>query len=144
MVSSYMKLSKKGLPNVLVSEERTTFLLPEIISGDLGGTILVPGIYKTSSTLFIKSGDLTLDALGDANAVWIFKTDFDLITIGGTGGNIVITGGAKPDNIFWQIGNSATIGEGTSFVGNISARKSITLNHGARVMGRMSARDFSG
>ncbi|MFA4865003.1 MAG: ice-binding family protein, partial [Bacteroidales bacterium] len=43
------------------------------VAGNLGGQTLPPGLYKSTSSLEISSGDLTLDAQGDANAVWIFQ-----------------------------------------------------------------------
>ncbi|MBK7336835.1 MAG: DUF3494 domain-containing protein [Saprospirales bacterium] len=52
------------------------------VAGDLGGTTLAPGIYRSTSTLLIQSGDLTLDAQGDADAVWIFQIASNFTTIG--------------------------------------------------------------
>src|SRR5256885_11399161 len=43
------------------------------VAGNLGGQTLAPGLYKSTSSLEISSGDLTLDAQGDANAVFIFQ-----------------------------------------------------------------------
>src|ERR1043165_9549607 len=44
-----------------------------LVGGNLGGQTLAPGLYKSTSSLEISSGDLTLDAQGDPNAVWIFQ-----------------------------------------------------------------------
>jgi hypothetical protein len=112
---------------------------PIIVSGDLGGLTLTPGIYKTASTLLIQSGDLTLDAQGDINAVWIFQIGSGFTTVGGAGGSVILSGGAQADNVFWQTGSSATIGDGTSFEGNILALTSITMNSTAVATGRMLA-----
>src|SRR5688500_3577915 len=46
---------------------------PITVAGNLGGRTLPPGLYKSTSSLAISSGDLTLDAQGDENAVWIFQ-----------------------------------------------------------------------
>ncbi|MBK9109121.1 MAG: Ig-like domain-containing protein [Saprospiraceae bacterium] len=110
---------------------------PVLISGDQGGLTLTPGIYKSTSSLLIASGDLTLDAQGDPNAVWIFQIGSSFTSIGGAGGSIILSGGAQPDNIFWQVGSSATIGDFTSFQGNILALTSVTMNSGATAEGRM-------
>lgn len=40
----------------------------------LAGSPLTPGLYRSTSSLEISSGDLTLDAQGDANAVFISKS----------------------------------------------------------------------
>ncbi len=112
---------------------------PNAVSGDIGGLTLVPGIYKTTSTLLIQSGNLTLDAQGDPNAVWIFQIGTGFTTVGGAGGSVILSGGAQAANVFWQTGSSATIGDGTSFVGNILALTSITMNSTATAEGRMLA-----
>lgn len=114
---------------------------PQTVSGDLGGTTLAPGIYTTSSSLLIQSGDLTLDAQGDQNAVWIFQIGSAFTTVGGAGGSVILSGGAQAKNIFWQTGSSATIGDFTIFYGNVLALQSITMNSGAVATGRMLARN---
>ncbi len=123
-----------------------TFLLrqlvipaPVLVAGDQGGKTLTPGIYKSTSTLLIASGNLTLDAQGNTDAVWIFQIGSALTTVGGAGGNVILTGGAQAKNIFWQIGSSATIGDYTSFKGNVLALTSITMNSHAVAEGRMLA-----
>lgn len=92
------------------------------ISGDLGGTTLLPGIYIATETVCIQNGDLTLDARGNENAVWIFQFASDFFSVGGAGGNVILTGNAKAENVFWQTERLANIGPGTSFKGNILAK----------------------
>jgi hypothetical protein len=96
------------------------------VSGNLGGLTLGPGLYKSSTSLEISSGDLTLDGLGDTNAVWIFQMATTLVTF--TGRQVILSGGAQPGNIFWQVGSSATIGGSSVFKGTILASQSITMN----------------
>jgi hypothetical protein len=48
---------------------------------------------------------------------------------------------AQPRNVFWQVGSSATLDIGTTFIGNILAFTSITLNYGASVWGRVLAQN---
>ncbi len=116
---------------------------PQTVSGDLGGTTLAPGIYKSTSSMLIQSGNLTLDAQGDANAVWIFQVASAFTTVGGAGGSVILAGGAQAKNVFWQTGSSATIGDFTVFKGNVLALQSITMNSGAVAEGRMLARNGS-
>jgi hypothetical protein len=92
------------------------------LSGDLGGTTLPSGIYKATDAVRVQAGDLTLDAKGDENAVWIFQFDSDFSTIEGSGGNVILTGNAKAQNVFWQTEHLIKIGAGTSFKGNILAK----------------------
>jgi hypothetical protein len=108
------------------------------IAGNLGGKTLAPGVYKSTSSLEISSGDLTLDAKGNANAVFIFEMGSTLVTT--VGRKVILAGGARAANIIWQVGSSATLGVSSVFKGNILAMASITVNTGASVEGRLLAR----
>jgi len=113
-------------------------LCPTTVAGNLGGLTLTPGLYKSTSGLEISSGALTLDARGDVNAVFIFQMASTLTTA--TGLHVILAGGAKASNVFWQVGSSATLGTNSAFVGTIMADQSISLNTGATLDGRALAR----
>jgi hypothetical protein len=142
-VSALLLQAKNDLTAAYLFAEGAKSPAPVTVAGDQGGKTLAPGIYKTTSTLLIQSGDLTLDAKGNENAVWIFQIASDFTTVGGAGGSVILINGAQAKNIFWQTGSSATIGDGTSFKGNILALTSITMNSGATAQGRMLARNGS-
>jgi len=108
------------------------------VTGNLGGQTLPPGLYTSATSLEISSGDLTLDAAGDPNAVWIFQMGTTLVTT--VGRQVILSGGAQAANIFWQVGSSATIGGSSIFKGNILAYTSIAMNTGATLQGRALAR----
>jgi len=103
---------------------------------DLGGLILLPGVYNNPSSFGI-TGQLTLDAAGDPNAVWIFQTGSTLITASDS--TVVLIDGASFANVFWQVGSSATLGVDSVFAGNILALQDITLNTGAAIDGGLYA-----
>lgn len=142
-VADMLIQAKQDLADAYLFAEGASSPAPATVAGDLGGITLTPGIYKSTSTLLIQSGNLTLDAQGNANAVWIFQIASDFTTVGGAGGNVMLIGGAQAKNIFWQTGSSATIGDFTTFYGNILALTSITMNSGAVATGRMLARNGS-
>ncbi len=108
------------------------------LSGNIGGLTLTPGLYKSTSSLSISSGDLTFDALGDANAVFIIQIASTLTTTSGR--QVILSGQASASNIFWQVGTSATFGTTSVFKGTIMAMESITFNTGATLDGRGFAR----
>ncbi|MBB3054888.1 InlB B-repeat-containing protein [Mucilaginibacter gotjawali] len=103
-------------------------------AGELGGLTLTPGVYKSASGTFnITNGNLTLDAQGDPNAVWIFQTAAGLtVGIAGPAGarSVKLINGAKADNVFWQVGSAATINAagGGVMVGNIIANSGVTFS----------------
>jgi len=101
-------------------------------AGELGGLTLAPGIYKSAGATFkISTGDLTLDAQGDPNAVWIFQTAAGLtVGIAGFPRNIIMKNGALPKNVFWYVGSSATINAagGATMVGTIVATAGVTFS----------------
>jgi hypothetical protein len=99
------------------------------VAGDIGGQTLPPGIYKSTSTLLIQSGNLTLDGGGNQQSVFIFQIASGLTTVlnGGAGGNVILKNGANACNIYWQVGSSAVLG-GATFYGNVLAFSSITIN----------------
>jgi Ice-binding-like len=109
-----------------------------LIPGELGGTTLFHGVYRSEISSFsISAGILTLDAQGDPSAVWIFQMPSSTLTT--VTGNILLKNEANACNVFWQVGSSATLGTDTKFFGNILASTSATLTTGANVTGRVLA-----
>jgi hypothetical protein len=108
------------------------------LSGNIGGLTLTPGLYKSTSSLAISSGDLTFDAKGNADAVFIIQIASTLTTTSGR--KVILSGGALASNIFWQVGSSATFGTTSVFKGTVMAMQSITFNTGATIDGRGLAR----
>jgi len=108
------------------------------LSGNIGGLTLTPGLYKTTSSLAISSGDLTFDAEGKSSSVFIIQIASSLTTTSGR--KVFLKGGALASNIFWQVGSSVTFGTTSVMKGTIMAMQSITFNTGATLDGRALAR----
>jgi serine protease AprX len=108
----------------------------DLTGRDLGGLTLTAGVYCFSSSAQL-TGTLTLNALGNPNAVFIFRMGSTITTASAS--SVVLTNGGSPGNVFWQVGSSATLGTGTSFTGNILAVASITVTTGTRLTGRALA-----
>lgn len=103
------------------------------LSGNIGGLTLTPGLYKSTSSLAISSGDLTFDAKGNPAAVFIIQIASTLTTTSGR--KVILSGGALASNIYWNVGSSATFGTTSVFKGNVWAKESITFNTGAKLEG---------
>jgi len=110
-----------------------------VLPGDMSGLTFTPGLYKTSSTVMLSAGNVTLDAQGNANAVFIFQVGSTLTTLGST--QVVLAGGAQAKNVFWQVASSAALGTNSIFQGTILSLQSITLDTGASLTGRALARN---
>ena len=73
-----------------------------LINQELSGVTLNPGLYNSGSGTFsISSTALTLDALGDSAAVFIFQAATTIITVG----SVTLAGSANAANIFWVCGS---------------------------------------
>jgi hypothetical protein len=109
-----------------------------VLAGNLAGTTITPGVYTNASSVLIQGGDLTLDAQGDANAVFVFQIGSTL-TVGGPGAafpqSIILAGGAQAKNIFWQVGTTATINAagGKTMVGTIIANSGVVFSTAGNV-----------
>ena len=107
-------------------------------SGNIGGLTLAPGLYKFTGGALLSGADVTLS--GGADDVWIFQIATTLDVEAGVNRKVILAGGARAKNIFWQVGTSATLGTTSVFKGNIMANQSISLNTGAAIEGRLFAR----
>lgn len=104
-----------------------------IPTGGVAGT-LPPGTYTSGSTMLV-STPLTLDAGGNANAVWVFQIGSSLTT----GANVVLANGAQAKNVFWVPTSDVTVGSGTIFYGTIVAGRDATSAGNATLNGRILA-----
>ncbi|MDP3901524.1 MAG: ice-binding family protein [bacterium] len=132
--------AKAALDNAFIAAGQLT---TSAVTSDLGtfnGGVLTPGVYEDNgapASLGL-TGTLTLDAQGDADAVFIFKAESTLTTAADS--EVVLINGAQACNVFWQIGSSATLGTNTTFKGTIMANIAITDTGGSTIEGRLLAR----
>jgi uncharacterized protein YjdB len=103
-------------------------------AGTVAGQTLVPGTYTWGSNVTITT-DLTLN--GGPNDVWIFQITGTLNISPNM--KVILTGGALPKNIFWQVAGAVTLLTGSHFEGNILAQTNIAMQTGASINGRLLA-----
>ncbi len=106
----------------------------ELGAGNIGGMTLAPGVYKWGTGLLIPK-DVTLK--GSATDVWIFQIAQTLTMSSGT--RVSLTGGALPQNVFWQVSGEVTLGTTAHLEGIVLGQTAIALQTGASINGRLLA-----
>jgi hypothetical protein len=106
----------------------------ELGAGDIGGMTLEPGVYKWGTGLLIPT-DVTLE--GGPTDVWIFQIGEDLTV--SSGASVLLSGGAQPQNVFWQAAGVVDFGTSAHGEGVFMSQTSIVLRTGASVDGRLLA-----
>ena len=138
--ATYLSLTPANLPGGISIAAGTTMGAPvgdPLVEGD---NLFYAGVYTAATSILI-TGDLTLDAQGNANASFVFQSASTI----GTAPNarILLAGGAKASNIWWQAGSAATLQANTIWKGNILAYDDVTMVTGATSCGRLFAGAFT-
>ena len=113
---------------------RTSPDFTELGAGEIGGLTLAPGLYKWGTGLLI-STDVTLS--GGPTDVWILQVAGTLNQANAT--RVTLTGGALAKNIFWQVGDTVTIGTTAHFEGVVLGKTLVAVNTGASANSRLLA-----
>lgn len=106
----------------------------ELATGSIGGMVLAPATYKWSTGVLI-STDVTLN--GGPNDVWIFQIAQGVTQA--SAARVILTGGALPKNIFWQVAGAVDIGTTAHMEGVILSQTAINLRTGASANSRLLA-----
>jgi hypothetical protein len=106
----------------------------ELGAGNIGGLTLKPGTYQWSSGLLIPTN---LKLSGTARDTWIFQVAQDVNVASGT--SVILTGGARAKNVFWQVAGQVTLGTTSHFAGVILTATQIAMKTGASINGRLYA-----
>ena len=106
----------------------------DLKDGDIGGLILEPGIYTWGSTVVVPD-DVTLEGCEDD--VWILQIAGNLDV--STGKSVLLAGGARAENVFWQVAGKATIHANAHFEGIILSKTDIIFQTEASLHGRALA-----
>jgi type VI secretion system secreted protein VgrG len=109
--------------------------MQDLSTTDLGERTLTAGVYHYSSSA-VMNGTLVLDGGNQSDALFVFQIGTTLTT---TNASFDFINGASADNVWFQVGSSATLNAGTLFSGTLLASESITLGTGVAVEGRILA-----
>lgn len=123
MITAYNDAAGRSSPDFL-----------ELGTGNIGGKTLTPGLYKWTSSVTMPS---TVTISGNATDVWIFQIAGDLSM--GSSVNIILSGGALVQNIFWQVAGQVTLGSTSHFEGIILSMTGVILQTGGSFNGRILA-----
>lgn len=134
--ATYKALSPAILVGATAIPAGTTLGAPTGNAQVTGDNYFAPGVYQSSTSILV-TGDLTLDAKGDANAEFVFQSSSTV----GTAPNarILLINGAKASNVYWWAGSAATLNTGTTWQGNILASDNVSMLVGASSCGRLFA-----
>ena len=105
-------------------------------TGNFGGLTIVPGVYTCAVAVSIPTGTiLTLN--GTATDVWVFQITGTLDQAAAT--QVSLTGGALPQNVFWQVSGGVTILANAHFEGIVLGQTAITMGNLSSIKGRLLA-----
>ncbi len=104
----------------------------ELGTGNIGGMTLTPGVYKWSTGVLIPT---SVTLAGSSTDIWVFQIAQDLSM--SSAAQIVLQGGARPENVFWQVSTGVTLGSTAHLEGIVLAKTAITMAAGASVNGRL-------
>lgn len=101
-------------------------------AGSLGGLTLAAGHYTCAVNVSINS-NLTLR--GTPTDIWVFQITGTLTQASAT--QVILTGGALPQNVFWQVSGNVDIGTTARMQGVILGKTQINMQAGASEKGRL-------
>lgn len=94
------------------------------------GPVYGPGLYRTANPIGF-SGTITLDAGGNADAVFVFQTDAAITTQPNS--TVILANGAQAKNVWWVAGAAATLGLSSTFKGSVISTAAVSAGIGSTI-----------
>jgi hypothetical protein len=99
---------------------------------EIGGKTLSAGVYTFNVDINISKG---LIITGSADDIFIFKTSGSIVQAANT--RVTLAGGAKAENIFWQVAGTVSVGAGAHLEGVLLVKTAVTFTTGSSLNGRI-------
>ena len=112
----------------------TSAAYKNLYGGNIGGKVLGPGVYTFGSNVNIGPGTEVIFQ-GTADDVFIIQTTGSLLQSGAT--KVILEGGAKAENIFWQVAGVVSVGGGAHLKGTLLVATAVTFITGSSLEGRI-------
>ena len=97
------------------------------------GETITPGVYSTATASAL-DGNITLDAQGNSNALFVFKIGAALSSVAGT--NIILLNGALAANIYWVAEGAISIGVSSTIKGTLLSNSgAVTIGNNSTLQG---------
>lgn len=103
-------------------------------AGIMSGLTIAPGVHTCANGVTIPTS-ITLS--GTATDVWVFQFAQGLTQSAAT--QVILAGGALPQNVFWQVAGAVDIGTTALMQGVVLSQTAINMQAGAKVNGRLLA-----
>jgi hypothetical protein len=129
---TYLTTAISDMENAYTTGMGNTPYETELYGGDISGQTINAGVYKWTSFVTINSS-VTLD--GNESDVWIFQISGGLTQLANT--SILLTGGAKQENIFWLTAMTVSLGMGSRMEGTILSLTNITMGASSSINGNL-------
>jgi hypothetical protein len=120
----------------LAAETNPTAGLTTLNNKELGGVILNRGVYHLPGDGMISQGNLSLDAQGDVDSVFIIHISGNF-SMEALAGNILLINGANANNVYLRVGGDSILGNNRQFVGTLVSTGNILVQTGASVQGHL-------
>jgi hypothetical protein len=102
----------------------------------VGGFTLYPGVYTWNTAITVGAGS-SITLKGTDTDVFVLKTSGGINL--GAGSKVVLSGGVKAENVFWQVAGALTVGAGAIAEGVFLVGTAASVGAGASLNGRILA-----
>jgi hypothetical protein len=106
----------------------------DLKGGLIGGETLTAGVYTFATDINIKN---SVTVTGSDTDIFIIQTAGNVIQDANT--EVILAGGAKAENIFWQVAGKVTVGAGAHMEGVLLVKTGVTFITGSSLNGRILA-----